>query len=258
MPTYRYAILGATGQTGSEIVKLLLPTSAHLNVYARDAARLEAKHPGLQSAANVTTFIGDLSDTALLSSCLAGCDVVLSTVAQNQNEPGCSIAQRTAQALITALESRKENCPTVVFLASFSVDPSRAANHTFAGRALHAVLNNVYSDLEHAIVLLQQHPWIPLVVAAPGGLVHDAPHTVELTADTALASPLTGYADLAKGMVMMGDEGSKWKGEYVGMVVNGGKPIEANPAALMRYLLPNVLAMVCPPLWRAGRNYWPV
>ncbi|KAL8286251.1 hypothetical protein RQP46_004739 [Phenoliferia psychrophenolica] len=251
-----YAVLGATGQTGSEIVKLLLPTSAHLNVYARNAARLEEKHPGLSSAANVTTFIGDLSNSALLASCLANCDVVLSTVAQNQNEPGCSIAQRAAQAIIEALEGRKDKCPTVVFLASLSVDPKQ--KQTFGRRLLHSALYHVYTDLEKAIVLLQSHPWIPLVIAAPGGLVHDKPHTVELVADTELASPLTGYADLARGMVDMGDAGAIWKGEYVGMVVSSGSPIEGNPAALMRYLLPNVLAMVCPPLWRAGRHYWAV
>ncbi|KAK4701182.1 hypothetical protein P7C70_g5059, partial [Phenoliferia sp. Uapishka_3] len=257
MPTY--AILGATGQTGSELVKLLLPTSAHLNVYARNAARLEEKHPGLSAASNVTTFIGDLSNTVLLASCLADADVVLSTVAQNQNEPGCSIAQRTAQAIIEALEGRQDKCPTVVFLASFSVDPNNVKNQAFGARCLHNVLHHVYTDLEKSIVLLQSHPWIPLVVAAPGGLVHhDSTYTVELTSDTALASPLTGYADLARGMIDMGDAGYKWKGEYVGMILNGGKAIEGNPLSLMRYLLPNMLAMVCPPLWRAGRNYWPV
>jgi hypothetical protein len=58
-----YAILGATGQTGSEIVKALLPTSAHLNIYARSQARLEAQFPHISTAPNVALFIGDLSDT---------------------------------------------------------------------------------------------------------------------------------------------------------------------------------------------------
>lgn len=81
MPTY--AVLGATSQIGSEIVKALLPTSNHLNIYARSRTRLESKFPSISSARNVTLFIGDLSDTALFSSCLANADAILSAIATN-------------------------------------------------------------------------------------------------------------------------------------------------------------------------------
>ena len=116
MPTY--AILGATSQTGSESLKLLLPTSAHLNVYARSASRLQLKHPTPSSAPNVTMFIGELSDTALLASCLLDAVTVFSTVAQNQTEPGCSIPQ-PQPGLLYELSRRGESRGHALWLCSW-------------------------------------------------------------------------------------------------------------------------------------------
>jgi hypothetical protein len=273
-----YAILGGTGQTGSEIVRTLLllpPDSTHLNIYARSSQRLETKFPGISNRLNVTLFIGDLSDNQLLSKCLKNADIVLSAVAQNRNEPGCSIAQRTALAIIKALEPRRsapvathrhrqkgdagshDKCP-VVFLSSGGVAPGNTSRDTFSGRFMYNwVLYHVYSDLEKSLVLLQQNPRIPLVIAAAGALVHDEPRGVELTTDVMEASKLVSYADLAQGMILMGEQGEKWEGKTVGIIANGGKPIGGNPLALLRYLLPIVLAMVCPPLWWLGKDWWP-
>jgi hypothetical protein len=258
MPTY--GILGATGQTGSEIVKALLPTSNHLNLYCRSRSRLEAKFPSISSSPNVTLFIGDLSETSLLSSCLSNADVILSTVAQNQNEPGCSVAQRTALAIIQALEPLRrgsQNIPPLVFLASGAVDPRNPARNDLPFRFMHWVLHHIYDDLEAAIKLLQQNPWIPLIVACPGGIVHDEAHEVELSGDVDEASPLLSYADLASGMIKMAEGNAEWEGKYVAMRVNKGKKIEGNPLALLRYLLPNLLASLCPPLWWWGKDWWP-
>jgi hypothetical protein len=254
-----YAVLGATGQTGSEIVEALLPTPAHLNIYARSLDRLYTMHSDLITAANVTLFIGDLEDNKLLTACVEDADIVLSTVAQNRNEPGCSFAQRTSWAMIQALKPKRTtgNCPVVVFLASAGIDPNVPLNKIFPRNIAHCVLYHVYTDLERSIELLQSHPWIPLVIAAAGGLVHDEPRGIELTGKTETSSKLLSYADLARGMIQMGDEdGEKWSGRWVGMIASQGKPIKGNPLALLRYLLPNLLAMICPPLWWLGRNWW--
>jgi nucleoside-diphosphate-sugar epimerase len=256
-----YAILGATGQTGSEIVKALLPTSAHLNIYARSQARLEAQFPHISTAPNVTLFIGDLSDTSLLTSCISNADVILSTVAQNRNEPGCSIAQRTALAIIDALEPRRllgDRIPNLVFLSSGSLDPGNLNQETLGHKAMYWVLHHIYDDLKAAIKLLHANPWVPLVIASASGLVHDSKdYPVELTEDLTRVAPLQSYASLAKGMIAMGDEAGRWTGKYVAMRVNDGKPIGGNPLALLRYLLPNLLASLCPPLWVLGKDWWP-
>lgn len=262
MTTKTYAILGATGQTGSEIVKALLPTKAHLNIYARSLSRLQSQFPSIQTAPNVTLFIGDLSNTELLSSCLTNVDVVLSSVAQNRNEPGLSVAQQTALAIIQALEPRRsspETLPNVVFLSSGAVMPDQNAeqNDTFAQRLVHWCIYWVYTDLEKSFELFKANPWVPVIIAAASALVHGTGHDVVLVDDKEAASLIISYADLAKGMIMMGDEGKKWHGKHVAMWVNGGKKIKGNPIALLRYLVPNLLAMVCPPLWWLFEPYWP-
>jgi len=262
MTVKTYAILGATGQTGSEIVQALLPTKAHLNIYARSLTRLQSRFPSIQSAPNVTLFIGDLSNAELLASCLSNADVVLSSVAQNRNEPGLSVAQQTALAIIKALEPRRlspKTLPTVVFLSSGAVMPDKIAeqNNTFAQRLVHWCIYWVYTDLEKSFELFEANPWVPVTIAAASALVHGTEHDVKLVDDKEAASLIISYTDLAKGMIMMGNEGERWHGKHVAMWVNGGKKISGNPAALLRYLLPNLLAMVCPPLWWLFESYWP-
>lgn len=254
-----YAILGATGQTGEQIVQTLLPTEHHLNIYARSKQRLESAFPAIDKAPNVTLFIGDMTDTSLMGSCLADADVVLSAIAQNRNEPGCSIAQQTALALVNALDSRRSSgdCPTVVFLAEAAIDPNNPDHRKLSRRLFHWMIHHVYTDLEKAIDFLSLHNWIPLVVACPGALLHSDAHKVELINDTSRCSPMLSYADCARGMIMMGDRGSSDRSRYVGMVVDEGRPIKGNPAALLRYLIPNLMAMVCPPLWWYFKDWWP-
>lgn len=321
MPTTTtYAILGATGQTGSELVKHLLlhhqPESTagnsnlhlHLNIYARSAGRLESVFnkmglSDLGARPDVTLFIGDLEDEGLMRSCLAGASIVFSAVAQNRNEPGCSIAQRTALVIIKALDANRRArmqqlaregeveagrgsaqatteaigpTTTVVFLASGGVDPVATARiNPIARKVFHWMLYHVYTDLERSIELLREDSSesrsFDLVIAAPGGLVHSIsksntdpppPHAIALTGDISSISQVLSYADLARGMLRMGEEqreDGRWRGRFVGIIVNEGEPVEGygTPLALLRYLLPNVLAMICPPLWRWGQDWWP-
>jgi len=119
------------------------------------------------------------------------------------------------------------------------------------------VLYHIYTDLEIAIRQLQEHEWIPLIVATPGGLIHNVGHRIELTTDPLQMSGLLPYPDLARGMIQMGTEGEEWVGKYVGVRTNGGEKVGGNPLMLARYLLPNLLAMVCPTLWWLGKDYWP-
>ena len=149
-------------------------------------------------------------------------------------------------------------CPTLVFLASASLHPANTAITKLPASLLYWTLHHVYDDLKAAIKLLEANPWIPLVIASPGALIHGSVHDVELTEDLYHASDLLSYADLAKGMIAMGaSEGGDWRGKHVAMRVNHGEQIKGNPAALLRYLLPNLLGSLCPPLWRLGRDWCP-
>jgi hypothetical protein len=112
------------------------------------------------------------------------------------------------------------------------------------------VLHHIYDDLKAAIKLLHANPWVPLVIASASGLAHDSKdYPVELTEDLTRVAPLQSYASLDKVMIAMGDEADRWTSKYVAMRVNDGKPVGWNRLALLRYLLPNLLASLCPPLW---------
>jgi hypothetical protein len=99
---------------------------------------------------------------------------------------------------------------------------------------------------------------ICLVVASASALAHDPKdYPVKLTDDTNKALPMQSYASLAKEMIAMGTD-EAWHSKGVTMAVNEGKQIAGSPVASIRYLLPNLLASICSPLWRLlGKDWWP-
>src|SRR5690242_7726943 len=98
-----YAILGATGQVGGSILKLLGSSPENnINVLVRSRAKLEKSYPSLSSKLNIRVFEGNVSDVATLAQCLEGTRTVFLTTAVTDNDPGVSIAVDTAHAVISA------------------------------------------------------------------------------------------------------------------------------------------------------------
>lgn len=267
----KYAVLGATGATGSELVKFLVPQeSVELNIYARSAARIDSVLPAVRSAPNVRVYTGDLSDITLLCKCLHDVEVIFSAVAQNVNEPTVDIAQRSAHSIVTALEHiRNESqsqspggwkCPTLVFLSSASLSTTFGLDTPRFGRWLiHQAIHNVYEDLALATAYLRSHPWLPLVLALPGGLIKDEPRGVHLTVTEPTA--LLSYADLARGMVMMGQEeaarAGTWAGKEVGLASLGGDDLRSAKMLdnVLQFVLPGLLCTWFPSVWKMGRAW---
>ncbi|MCJ1388854.1 hypothetical protein MMC18_001704 [Xylographa bjoerkii] len=261
MPTY--AILGATGSTGSELVKFLLTKpKINLNLYARSASKLAKLLPAAAHSENVTIFTGDLSDGSLLANCLRSVDVIFQTVATNENEPGCSVALRAAHGIVSALELLKKQegptsfkCPTIVMLSSASVNPAMAAK---SPRILKWVLEKalcyIYGDLREATEYLQGLSWIPLVLAQPGALLQGASLGFELSEEE--PSPFISYSDLARAMVQMAEEdgGRKWVGKGVAAVGLRLDEREKDFTPLIWYNLRGLLAAYLPSVWWFLRN----
>lgn len=268
MPTY--AILGATGSTGSSLLSYLLerPSSASntpltVNVYARSLSKIPSSY---RSSPNAHFFTGDLSPSTL-KTCLTDTDVIFQCLAQNIAGPGCSIAQRAAHAIVEALESirreaisagEKPKCPTVVLLSSASLNPTFSAE---IPRILRWVLDRgnyyVYTDLRQAIFyLVEQAPWIPLIRAEPPALVHDMPRGFELREDSLRSHTIfLSYDDLARGMVAMvegGDGGAeRWIGKPVG-ICGMSKDVKKDVLPLIKYQLTGLLAYFLPSVWNLG------
>lgn len=219
MPTY--TVLGATGSTGSELVKLLMnKPDAELHVYARSESKLNSMFPSISSNPNVKAFFGPVTDTALLSRCISDSAAVFSTVATNSNEPGCSVAQTVAASIVSALEHLRWLAkggadgggswqpPRVIWLTSMSVNPAATKFISPVVKPiLYRALWYTYEDLRMAEEYIKtEAPWIPLTCVCPGGLVEDAPQGVEVGQNS--YSDTLGYADLAAGMLMMAEDDS--------------------------------------------------
>ena len=215
---------------------------------------MEALHPYVKAADNIQSFVGDLSSADLFKDCLRNVDVIFSAVAQNYNEPGCSIAGRTAHSIVFALEAlRKEEgssfkCPILVFLSSASLNPTFSeATPWLAYWILERGCYYVYGDLRESIEYLKEHSWIPLITAEPPGLTNDISRGYELS--PAEFSPLISYDDLARGMVQMAEEegGHKWVGKGVGLKATG--KVKIHVLHLIWYLIVGLITYYSPAAW---------
>ncbi|KAL8722822.1 MAG: hypothetical protein Q9225_000771 [Loekoesia sp. 1 TL-2023] len=225
MPSY--AVLGATGATGGNILKLLAKNPQNtVNVYVRSKPKLLAQAPEIASNKRVNIFTGSLKDTALIASCVKNTDAVFSTVASNDNMPGTHIAQDTAQSIVVALMDLRMTepqikIPTIVWLSSASVNPKFYSQEP---ALLHWLLatsfSYVYTDLAHAEEYLKMHQkWLKVVFIQPGGLVEDKQHGHALSLDR--EKTFLSYADLAAGMIEVAEKGGyDWQGVAVIPITN--------------------------------------
>ena len=220
MPSY--AVLGATGATGGNILKLLTQNPQNtINVYVRSRSKLLAQAPGIETNKRVNIFTGNLGDISLIASCLKNTDAVFSTVASNENVPGMHIAQDTAQSIVVALMDLRMTepqmkIPTVVWLSSASLNPKYyGQSPAFVHWLLFTSLSHIYTDLAHAEDYFKLHQkWLKVVFIQPGGLVQDKQRGHALSLET--EKTFLSYADLAAGMIEVAEKGGyDWQGVSV-------------------------------------------
>ncbi|KAM0711800.1 hypothetical protein Q7P35_001169 [Cladosporium inversicolor] len=217
MPTY--AILGATGLTSSSILDTLLQSSTKnpqnkikINAFVRSKQKLLSMRPALASHPHTSIYEGQLPDTALLASCIVNTRAVFLCIATQDNVPHCTIAQEQTRAVLSALETNKNekhdpenatsNPPKLIILSSASLSPHLTADLPTPFLSLmHTAASWMYADLRLAETYLRTHAPsnVELIFIKPGGLVHDAPvgHRLSTTRQQTFLS----FADLGAGMV---------------------------------------------------------
>ncbi|UJO25204.1 Averufin oxidase A [Fulvia fulva] len=132
MPTY--ALLGATGATGSSVLRCLLaapPPDLELNILVRSKSKLLKPFPSLANRTDFAIRIveGASTNTAALQQCLEDADVAFMCVADNASSKGVSITYDTASAMITTLTMLRKlqasdySPPTILQLRSASLNP---------------------------------------------------------------------------------------------------------------------------------------
>ena len=132
MPTY--ALLGATGSTGSAILRSLIaqpPKDLTVNIFVRSKSKLDKSFPDLENASAFKSNIieGVPSDANALQQCLKDVDVIFGCIGTNIGTPGMSLIYDTITSVIDALKTHRSTRrtsykpPTVIQLRSASLNP---------------------------------------------------------------------------------------------------------------------------------------
>ncbi|KAK4543226.1 hypothetical protein LTR36_005776 [Oleoguttula mirabilis] len=241
MPTY--ALLGATGATGSAILRCLLeqpPKDLALNILVRNKAKLDKAFPLLQTteAFAIDVTEGTPSDGAALQRSLKGASVVFMCIATNVSTRGVSLSYDTTRAIIDALEALREEQgtsyikPTILQLRTASLNEVFIAHHSWQQRfgctAASFCLHYVYSDLDRAAKLLQSSAasmpeCLDYVFVDPPAL-HDADGTTRTGYELVMKGEGTdgvSYADLGAAFCEIAEKREKFLGQGVGVSATG-------------------------------------
>ncbi|KAK5111336.1 hypothetical protein LTR62_005176 [Meristemomyces frigidus] len=231
MPTY--ALLGATGGTGSAILRYYLespPLGLHLKILVRDKAKLQKAFPDLAETApfHIEIFKGTHEDDAILQQCLKDATVIHMCIATNISVPTTSICLDTTTALISVLESLSQRQgtsytkPTILQLRSINLNP-KATTGAVIERFVQYCLYYVYDDLAKGCTLLEQrgkadlHLFDFIFVDPPG--LHDAEGSTRTGHMLSTTEKVEGdnlmYADLGAAFCEIAER----KGEFLGQAV---------------------------------------
>ncbi|KAL9003937.1 MAG: hypothetical protein Q9180_009875, partial [Flavoplaca navasiana] len=127
MPTY--AIIGATGSTGQQILAQLLRSPDNkVKVYCRSRAKLEKLSPKLAAHPNVDVYPGALNDVQLIADCVADSKAIFLVIGANVSYPGMRMVQDGAHSVVAALstiraEDPNAKMPRILLLSSATMNP---------------------------------------------------------------------------------------------------------------------------------------
>ncbi|KAI4718728.1 hypothetical protein E4T48_05002 [Aureobasidium sp. EXF-10727] len=217
MPTY--AVLGATGNTGQSLLKVLTQNPANkIHAYCRSASKLQTLQPEIVANSNVKVFEGNLNDTKIIADCIKDTHAVFLAVAVSGNVPGNTIAQDTARVVIAASRSLRTSSaatklPKLVVLSAVPTEPAFAKEMPALALALlFRAESNIYNDLIAAEALLRkEQDWLSVTFVKPGALSVDTQKGHKITMQA--AKGVISFMDLAAAMVEVADSGDAydWK-----------------------------------------------
>lgn len=213
-----YAILGATGKTGSSVLQILSKDPAvEIHALVRSKAKLMQQDPSLEAHPGTKIFEGSLDNTEVLTACITGTDAIFQTIAVTDNVPNCTIATDTARSLVLAFQRLRDSdktvrLPRLVVLSSQSTEEYLCRDTPWL---LHLVattaFSNIYQDLHTAEAYLRsQSDWLSVTFIKPGGLSRDVQRGHRLSTEQG-CEIFVSFLDLAAGMIeVAATEGDKW------------------------------------------------
>lgn len=268
-----YALLGATGATGSSVLRCLLsdpPPDLHLHILVRSKGKLLRAFPRLADISTVnpkiTIFEGDATSAKALTSCLTNASLIFMCIGQNGSPPGTTLYSDSVSALIAALSQLKDQAsphlannssstttgyqpPTVLQLRSASLNPPLAAQPpALVHKAVMFCLHHSYADLRRACALYPPACAAGLLeyIFVDPPTIHDAQGTHGtgyrlITGGEPQATALS-YADLGAAMCEIAERAGDFEGKAVGVTATG--KVREEWGVLMGYLLKGAMGRV--------------
>ncbi|CAH0046915.1 unnamed protein product [Clonostachys solani] len=259
------ALFGATGGTGSATVRSLLQRYdplLELRLMVRSKAKLLKLIPELRHKSNLVIHEGQLTDTATVRSCVENADIIICTIGENDNRPGCRPIQDIAKSIIDAIQELKSSSvdwkrPRLILLSS-STWNERFASHegVVINWLLKAAFYYPYLDLRLATAMFEgSSDLLSLLLVQPSALVQDEPSGMAISAQW--VSVAVSYADLGEGFAELALEESYARLHAVGVSSKGaigGEGLRKYGFELVSRIIRGLFIGYMPGYW-AVKNY---
>jgi hypothetical protein len=235
-----YALLGATGNLGSAILRCLLSShwqlpNLHINILVRSKNKLLQAFPELESAssATITIFEGSISDENTLKACINGASTIYVCVSTNYASRKVDIAVTTAAHLVAALgQLRKDreseyNTPVLLFNRSLALNSDvQLPVPGFIKRFTVFAIWYIYEDLlkAGAVYAGAEKDGLLTYITADGPALM-GPNRTEATGyklmERGKSSATLNYADFGIAIVELGQRREEFGGKVVGISATG-------------------------------------
>ncbi|GAB7343439.1 hypothetical protein MBLNU457_1466t1 [Dothideomycetes sp. NU457] len=236
-----YALLGATGSTGSAILRRLLsqtPENLTLNIFVRSRSKLISAFPQLEAQPPPTAiniYEGTPSDAPTLQKCLEQADVIMACIATNTSTPDVTVCHDVAAGIISALKARQQTQashyapPTVIQIRSASLNPALCATMPWIAKTMaQFCFHYVYEDLRRACELYESASSAELLryIYVDPPSIHD-PDGTDPTGYALVVEPegpltdVLSYADLGAAFVELAERRAEFVDMAVGVSATG-------------------------------------
>lgn len=249
-----YALLGATGATGSAILRCLLaepPKDFTLKILVRSKEKLFKKFPDLEENAPFVIHVveGQADDPDATRQCVADANIIFDCIGTNDVAAGQTIVQDSATSVIQALKAcRKEQAeryktPVVLLLRTTGLNDHLSRNKTSLSINVGRWgLHNSYIDLQKAHDLLAEaeaeNPGLLQNITVDPPTIHDPEGTERTGYKLSIDDPPTAslnYSDLGAAFCEIAKRTDEFVGQAVGVSATG--KVNENWPEVLGYLL---------------------
>ena len=207
------ALLGATGKTGREVLKVLLEKEIYdLKIYVRNRGKLIAMFPQIASNPRIQLFVGAITDQKVEQDCLRDCPIIICAIGGYSFFPDTSL-RVSGRSIVAALQELRERSnswqrPRMIYLSSSSRNERfAAARPPLVHWLIETAFQNGYNDLKLAHKAILADPsLVSVLLVQPAVLVEEPGSGYEISAEEVKLG--CSYEDLGGAFVELAMERS--------------------------------------------------